>query len=272
VLARLGFANRPEPSFERLCAIYSAWCQRVPFDNVRKLIYLRAGNDGPLPGSTADDFFEAWLESGVGGTCWPGACALHALLASLGFRVARGIATMMVAPNLPPNHGSVLVSFDDARWLVDSSILHGEPLRLEEHSATTVAHPAWGVRCCARDGHWHITWRPLHKLEGLECRTERIDASGEEFRNLYEQTRVWSAFNFEVAARLNRGQGVTGLAFGHAIELRGDGSTSRTPVAHEERVRFLIEDLGFSEQILRRLPHDAPTPPPPWSRTAGSRE
>ena len=110
VLGGLGFAEVPEPIFENLRAIYAAWCQRVPFDNVRKLIHVRAGNSGPLPGSTAEDFLEAWLKHGTGGTCWAGAGTFHALLASLGFDVARGVGTMLVAPDLPPNHGSVRVS------------------------------------------------------------------------------------------------------------------------------------------------------------------
>ena len=52
VLLRLGFSQRPTPTLDGLCALYGAWCQRVPFDNVRKLIHVRAGENGPLPGST----------------------------------------------------------------------------------------------------------------------------------------------------------------------------------------------------------------------------
>jgi hypothetical protein len=73
-------------------------------------------------------------------------------------------------PHLPPNHGSALVIFGEARHLGDCSILHGEPLRLEENSETRVEHPAWGVRCSRRDGHWYVAWRPRHKLDGFECR------------------------------------------------------------------------------------------------------
>jgi len=113
VLTKLGVAARPDPALEVLRLIYAAWCRRVPFDNVRKLIHLRAGNFGPLPGSTGEDFFEAWLKHGTGGTCWPGAGALQTLLASLGFAATRGIGTMLAAPNLPPNHGSVLLLIED---------------------------------------------------------------------------------------------------------------------------------------------------------------
>jgi len=271
VLSRLGFGNRPEPSLEQLRAIYSAWCQHVPFDNVRKLIHLRAGDAGPMPGHSAEDFFETWLDHGTGGTCWPGANALHALLSSLGFRTERVIGTMLVAPNLPPNHGSVRVAFDGEHHLVDSSILHGEPLWLDRNSETGVAHPAWGVRCSQRDARWHVWWRPLNRVDGFECRLDSFGSNHNDHRELYEQTRGWSPFNFEVTARLNRESDVVGIAFGKMVTLKGDGGVGNSPVSHEERKRFLMEQLGISEEILPQLPEDIPTPPPPGSRTAAVR-
>ena len=117
VLARLEISRQPDPTPESLRAIYAAWCRRVPFDNVRKLIRLRLGNTGQLPGDTSEDFFEAWLRHGAGGTCWPGAGACQALLQSLGFEAVRGIGTMLVVPGLPPNHGTVRVTFDRAHFL-----------------------------------------------------------------------------------------------------------------------------------------------------------
>jgi N-hydroxyarylamine O-acetyltransferase len=268
VLARLGMSRHPDPSPESLRAIYAAWCRRVPFDNFRKLIHLRSGNTGLLPGSTAEDFFEAWLRHGAGGTCWPGAGACQSLLRSLGFEAVRGIGTMLVVPGLPPNHGTVRVSFDRTHFLVDCSILHGEPLRLDESADTRVVHPAWGVRCRRHDGHWHVAWRPLHRLQGLDCRLESFGAERGEFERRYEQTRSWSPFNYELAVRLNRGDDVIGVGFGHAVTLHGDGRMSRKPISDDERTRLLIEDVGLSEELVQQLPADVPTPPPPWSRTA----
>jgi N-hydroxyarylamine O-acetyltransferase len=268
VLAKLGFAGTPASTLENLCAIYAAWCQGVPFDNVRKLIHVRAGNSGSLPGHRAEDFFEAWLKYGTGGTCWAGAGAFHAMLVSLGFEAARGVGTMLVAPDLPPNHGSVLVTLGERRYLVDCSILHGEPLPLEDGAETRVGHPAWGVRGAKRDGRWHVQWRPLHKLDGFECRLERFGVSEVEFQNFHDQTRAWSPFNYQVTARLNRCDRVVGLAFGKAVSLEADGSFRETFVTPHERVRVLIEDIGLGEEIVQQLPEDIATPPPPDSRTA----
>ena len=268
VLKQLGFLQCPELTLESLGELYGAWCQRVPFDNVRKLIHVRAGNDGTLPGGTAEDFFTAWLEHGTGGTCWAGAGAFFSLLTSLGFDAERGVATMLVAPDLPPNHGSVRVSLDGARYLVDCSILHGEPLRLEEDIETHVLHPAWGVRCAQRDDRWHLNWRPLQKVDGFECRLESFGAPQLEYHERYEQTRGWSPFNYQVTARINRGDRVTGLVFGQAVSLEADGTVRQRPVSREERMRLLIEEIGLSEEIVSHLPEDMPTPPPPWSQTA----
>ncbi|HVV01127.1 MAG TPA: arylamine N-acetyltransferase, partial [Verrucomicrobiae bacterium] len=208
VLDRLGFSRAPKATLEGLTAVYGAWCQRVPFDNVRKIIHIASGAPTPLPGTTASDFFKAWLKFGVGGTCWSGAGACYALLASLGFNASRGIATMLAAPDLPPNHGTVLVSFGPEKYLVDSAMLHGVPLRLEDVGETIIDHPAWGLRVLHRGGQTYISWRPLHKLDGFECRLERFGAARQEYEALYNRTRPWSPFNFELSFRINRGEDV----------------------------------------------------------------
>jgi arylamine N-acetyltransferase len=270
VLEKLGFNTIPDATLECLHSIYGAWCQRVPFDNVRKVIHVQGGNAGPLPGNTPQDYFEAWLKYGTGGTCWSGAGSLCSLLVSIGFVAERGIGTMLVVPDVPPNHGTVLVTLGQDRYLVDCSMLFGEPLRLDEQSGTCIAHPAWSVRCSRRDGKWFVAWRPLHKVEGFECRIERFGATHPEYQNCYEQTRGWSPFNYEVTARSNREDRVIGVAFGKSVSLDNDGTVRQAPVSKSERNRILVDDIGISEEIVARLPDDKPTPPPPWSRTAQS--
>jgi N-hydroxyarylamine O-acetyltransferase len=270
ILTRLGFNRHPAPTSDGLRDLYSAWCERIPFDNIRKLIHVRSANSAPLPGTTPEDFFEAWLKFGTGGTCWPGAGALHALLTTLGFDAVRGIGTMMAAPNLPPNHGTVLVKFDGHMVLVDSSILHGHPLTLSQDSETSVSHPAWGVRCVWRETNWFVQWRPLMRLEGFDCRLDRFPATETDFKDSYARTRGWSPFNYELSVRANRGDKVLGVASGHAISLLADGSIVRTPLTPDERRRFLIEVIGITEALVLQLPDDVPTPPPPWSQTAQS--
>jgi N-hydroxyarylamine O-acetyltransferase len=268
VINRLGLPSRPEPTLDGLKALYAAWCRGVPFDNVRKLINVNNQSPGPLPGDDTTEFFEAWLNYGTGGTCWAGNGALHALLVSFGFSAYRGIATMLVAPNLPPNHGTVIADVDGARYVVDASILHSDPLRLDEHTATGIDHPAWGVHCIKRDGHWSIRWRPLHAPEGLDCRIEQIGVTRETFRERHELTRSWSPFNYELYARVIRGDTVVGAAFGERVQFDASGGISQKALVGQERLQLLLDELGMTEEIVHRLPPDTPTPPPPGSHAA----
>jgi N-hydroxyarylamine O-acetyltransferase len=264
VLSRLGLSAPPEPSLDGLKALYGAWCHRVPFDNVRKLIHLRRQDSAPLPGDTAPDFFEAWLRYGTGGTCWAGNGALQSLLHCLGFDAQRGLATMLVAPGVPPNHGTVVVRCEeDRRYIVDASILHGEPLLLDATAASVIEHPAWGVSCAMREGHWILRWRPLHVLDGIDCRIERLQVTAQSFQEAHAGTRAWSPFNYALYARSSRGDTVFGTAFGQRVELAGDGSVRRSPLPPQRRAQLLIEEFGMHEALVERLPADLPLPPPP---------
>jgi N-hydroxyarylamine O-acetyltransferase len=267
VLLRLGLQERPTPELAGLRELYGAWCRRVPFDNVQKMIHLHEQLPGSLPGDEPAQFFANWLADGTGGTCWAGNGALHALLHSLGFEAERGIGTMVTSPTVPPNHGTVIVHLDGGQFIVDASIVHGEPLRLDEQE-TEISHPAWGVRCRTEDGRWHIRWRPLHTPAGIDCRIESLSASQQEFHDMHELTRPWSPFNYELSARLNVGDEVLGAAFGQRVALRPDGTIDQAPMTLEERTRLLVDQLGMSERIAFRLPPGTLTPPRPGSRSA----
>jgi N-hydroxyarylamine O-acetyltransferase len=263
VLDRLGLPDRTPVSLDGLGALYAAWCRRVPFDNVQKIIHLRGGHPGPLPGDDPATFFSAWLAHGTGGTCWAGHGALHALLVALGFAARRGIGTMLVSPNAPPSHGTVLVDVDGSRYVVDASILHGAPLALSVDRSTSIDHPAWGVQCRTEDGAWHIRWRPLHTPDGIDCRLDFLNATLADFRDYHERTRAWSPFNYELHIRRNLGDRVVGITRGERVELDPSGAVRRTPLNADGRVRVLVEELGLSEEIATRLPPDVRTPPPP---------
>ncbi len=272
VLAKLQLSRRPEPTLAGLHALYSAWCRRVPFDNIRKLIHVRRGDPGPLPGDAPEDFLGHWLRCGAGGTCWAGNGALCALLTALGFDARRAIATMLAASDSPPNHGSTTVSFDGLRYLVDASMLHDEPLPLDEPlldgRAPVSASAAWKVDCGRRDGHWSIRWRPLHKPDGLDCRIERFDVDEAAFRRMHEQSRTSSPFNHELYVRVNRDDSVIGAAFGRRVEIDGSGHAAQRPLPAKDRLRFLIEQVGIHEELALQLPPEQPTPPMPPAPSA----
>lgn len=268
-LAKLGVPERPEPDAAGLARLHEAFASRVPFDNVRKRIHLANGEAGPLPGDDPTSFLEDWLRDGTGGTCWAIAGALHALLASLGFRAARALSTMLVgSSDLPPNHGTVVVELDGERWLADPVLKPAAPLRLDPRGPTAVDHPARGARAVPGEGTWTVTWWPLHVPDSLDCRLGRIGASAQEFRSLHEATRGWSPFNFELYVRVVRGDATGGLCFGRRARLDGTGARTSEPVGEAERRRYLVDEVGMSEEIAIRVPPDVPTPPPPGSRAA----
>jgi N-hydroxyarylamine O-acetyltransferase len=271
VLTKLGFGAAPPVDRAGLESLYDAWCHTVPFDNLHKLIHIRSGSAAPLPGDTPEEFFEAWLEYGTGGTCWAGNGALCALLSALGYEARRAIATMLVAPNLPPNHGSVSVALDGSRWLVDASMLHGSPLRLDPARESDVSHPAWGVRARPEAGCWIVTWRAAHRAGGLDCRIDSLDGTAPVFRELHEQTRTWSPFNYQLHARVNRGDGVLSASGDQRTEFDASGAAHVSTLDAEGRTRFLVEELGISEALAARVPEDRPMPPPPGVPDGGRR-
>jgi N-hydroxyarylamine O-acetyltransferase len=156
VLSRVGLAERPALTLDGLQTLYAAWCRKVPFDNVRKLIHLHRHAPGPLPGDDPAEFLSAWVTYGTGGTCWAGNGALHAVLEAMGFEVIRGMSTMRADADAPPTHGTVLVTWEETWYVVDASILHSAPLPLHEFVPTRVAHPVWGVHCRKHEGTWMI--------------------------------------------------------------------------------------------------------------------
>jgi N-hydroxyarylamine O-acetyltransferase len=266
VLERLGFASTPDASLAGLTELYGSWCRRVPFDNIRKLIHVRAGNPATLPGDAPEEFFDAWLAHGTGATCWAGNGALCDLLVALGFDARRAAATMMVAPDIPPNHGSVVVHLDGQRYVVDASMLFVGPLPLRP--GAKVDHPAWGVDARSVDGYFTIRWNALLRPELLDCRYNVYDVTPAQFSTFHEATRAWSPFNFNLNLNLVRDDGRIGAAAGNRVAVDARGDVTRTPLSDVERMAFLIDEVGISEEVASQLPKDVEMPPPPGSRTA----
>lgn len=256
ILARLGFAEPPSADLDGLRALYHAWCRRIPFDNIRKLIYFTEGGKGPLPGDDPDHFFRDWMEEGTGGTCWSGNGALCSLLKNLGFNAQRALVTVLATDDATPNHGTVVVSFNDSRWCVDASMLFSEPLELNPTETTLINHPVYGVRCSHDDAdNFMIDWHTFSRREGgMSCRFEEFGVSPEEFSHRHEMTRESSIFNDGLAFRLLRGEGAIGFIDGGRVEIAPDGTRTKSVLTPEERFRFLIDEAGISEEFAAKLP------------------
>jgi len=260
----LGLGVRPANDLAGLTALYGAWCQAVPFDNVLKRLWLEERWPGRLPGSTPVDFFRDWLEYRTGGTCWAGNGALAALLSTLGFEVALGAATMLSAPDTPgPNHGTVVVTLPEGRFVTDASIMSGTPLRLPEPGELPAPAAALPAVQLIEDGRVAILWRTVRQPEGMPCRIERIGLDAAEWDALHQNTGVWSPFNYATSARLNRGADVLGYGAGLVYRIRPDGVLDSEPADRAAMVRFLAEVLEIDGTVADRLPDDRPVPPRP---------
>ena len=257
VLHRLGL-DPVTADRDGLARLYAAWCAHVPFDNVHKLVHLTEAPPGPLPGSTAEGFFTAWLATSAGGTCWSGNGALFSLCEALGFRVERVAATMMARPDAEPsNHGSVVVHLDDERWIADASILSVVPLRL--------AHDASGrlPRIEQRGDSSVIVWRSPRAPAGFDCRIDRIGITADEWDAFHQRTARWGPFNYAVSARSVRGDRAIGYVGGQRFALGEDGALATEPRDRAGRDRLLVEELGMAPELVARLPEDREMPPEP---------
>jgi arylamine N-acetyltransferase len=248
VLAKLGLVARPSPDLEGLTALYRAWGLRVPFDNTRKMIALRAGDTGPLPGAHATDFLEHWLAHGTGGTCWPSSNALAAVLQAAGFNARRVIASMRDLCEF--NHASVKVRIDGRDWLVDSSMLLGVPLPLGPNRFVR-EDPIWPAAVEVLDGTHVVWWRSPPGPDPLPCRLLMDPAPFREYLDGYERSRENSRFNQRLYARRNRPDALVILAGSTRCVLTADGLLSQQLDADELR-RSLRDEIGLSAPMIDR--------------------
>ena len=203
VLQRFGLAAVPSADLQGLNALYGGWCANVPFDNTRKMVALRTGGHGPLPGIDPVDFLDAWLDHGTGGTCWPSCNALFALLERCGFDAERTTASMMDLST--PNHSTILVRLDGDDYFVDSSMLLNRALRLTRDRRVLDPDPLKPIEYETVDGAIRL-WFEFPRLPGhpyLPCRLMERGVTRSAFQEAYEVSRTVSPFNTQLYATRN---------------------------------------------------------------------
>jgi arylamine N-acetyltransferase len=250
VLARLGIEGPVAVDVDGLTDLYRRWSRSVPFDNIRKLIALRSGDDSPLPGMDPDDFFAHWLEHGVGGTCWPTTSALTALLQWCGFD-ARMVAASMFDMG-EPTHGTTIVTLDGSEWLVDSSLLTEQPVPLGDE-VTAIDHPVYRTTATPVEEGWLFAFPFIVADAVLPCRTISPDAVTHDFCvERYEVSRTFSPFNDQVHARRNDETGTTTFTQGMRYRRTADGLDD-TEATGGGLAIALADEFGLSEELVARL-------------------
>ena len=247
VVARLGFDARPTADLDGLRAVYGAWCLRVPFDNLRKLVALHHSMR-ELPGIDPADFFAAWLLTGAGGTCWPSNNALHALLTGLGFDARLHGASMFDAEL---NHGTTVVMIGGAEWLVDTSFLNVDPVPLVPGETAVVDYQGYVVTARPDAGGWLFDSPSPDPGRVVPCRLHRL-MDHDETQAAYERSRVRSPFNAGIMCHTNDAGGVWMLRNGSLTRFDAEGATKRA-VSDDEVDRFLIDHGGHSPQLVAEV-------------------
>jgi N-hydroxyarylamine O-acetyltransferase len=260
VLDRLGFSAAPAADRPGLDAVYLAWCRTVPFDNLVKRIDVVAAT-APFRNDTPDGFFAHFLADGTGGTCWPSSRALGALLHGLGFDVRLGSASMADDLAGPIHtHGTILATVDDELLWVDTSMLTDAPVPLRPGAESRLDHPLRPVRVEPVDDLWRVHWIPGAGPESMGCRLLDDDVDGAHYSRRYEWSRGWSPFNTTIYATTNRPDRVLSLGLGRLTVVDATGRHVVPPMDDDARRRLLVDDFGYSEQIVDQLPPDDPPP------------
>ena len=250
MFTKLGFAAPPKPDLAGLEALYTAWCDHVPFDNVRKRISMARSTTEPLPGGLPDDFLSAYLEHGTGGTCWPTSNGLFALVDACGFD-ARRISSSMFDRN-DHNHGSILVRLDGKDWMVDSSMECGFPIPLVPGVACKLGDAVHPVRVEPHEKGTIVHWGMNQSTDTLPCRLMQDPVDEAFYLERYEKSRTNSVFNTALYARRN----LPGLLLGFYGRKRVEKTATGVmtfELSPEEVRHCLVTEMGYSEAIVTEL-------------------
>lgn len=258
VLERLGFAAAPPITLEGLNDLYAAWCRGVPFDNVRKRIALVTEDSTPLPGGHAEEFFQAWLRHGTGGTCWPSSNGLFALFDGCGFDVQRVAGSMMDSSE--PNHGSVVARIEREAFVVDSSMHTAAAFPLRRGVETRLEDPLHPIRVEPTPDSFLVHWaQPASQTPDFVCRLVDDLVDHAFYLERYELTRSadGSPFNRFLYARRDL-DGVVLAYVGRTRFRKTLEEVEAQELEPEALARSLVEELGLSEEIVADLrKHDA---------------
>lgn len=248
VFERFGLTAAPAPDLEGLAAIYRAWCDHIPFDNVRKVIALCVNQANLLPGTTGTDFFEHFLEYGTGGTCWPTSNAIYELLSSAGFDVRRVAGSMRDQGFV--THGTVKASIDGADWIVDTSILSNIPLPANDRVFIS-DDPVFTAEIEPTDA-LHLLWYSIPTNTGYTPCRLLVDPIDHAFHSMsYEKSRAFGAFNQLVYARRNF-PGRMLVLRGSTFYTRTASGTEQVTLSREQVCTALHDDFGIAERMIAR--------------------
>jgi N-hydroxyarylamine O-acetyltransferase len=266
VLEKLGLTEPIPVDLDGLGRVLRAFVFRVPLDNIRKRIWFAGDRTTPLPGGEPVDFFEHWLKYGTAGTCWPLHGGFTALLLSLGFPARRiagallmGVSGMTDEFDFDTNHASVIVRLDGTDYLTDCNIGCVEPLPL---LAGEVSRAGRGIH--ELESRPFEDWVEVRFFPQIQREKKMVFRPGPIYDPVdhgfclaeYERSKEVSPFNEALFVCSRHPDRFVSLGRNNQIVIDADGVVTKTPVTEAERKRSLVEDHGFSPEIVERIPPD----------------
>jgi arylamine N-acetyltransferase len=247
VRERLGIVDLSVDS-AGLHAFYRAWCLNVPFDNLHKMRVIFAEPENPYPMQSAQELFENFLAYGIGGTCWPHANAMYALLRACGFDARRATGSMYDFED--HNHGTVFVTLDDgSTWILDNAMLTVQPLRVDRDPLTLQT----GVHFAEveHEGDALFVHGLFPPFPYIFCHIRERDVDERVFATQWEKLRRKGAFNERL--HIQRATPDALVAMRGANLYRWDGrALETTPLDEDGVLHHLATTMGVDRVFVRR--------------------
>ncbi len=150
-------SNSPDLPF--LKALVDNYIRQVPFETASRIVKrARMARTSDCP-RWPEEFWQASMQHGCGGTCFESQYALFALLRTLKYEGYLTINHMRDCNNC---HAAIVLSIDNAKWLVDVTLPLYAPVRLEPDTMTaqTTAFMNYAAQPDAANAHYHIERAP----------------------------------------------------------------------------------------------------------------
>jgi len=248
-----------------LTDIYETWCQKVPFCSTLKRVHIATNAEGAFPATHAEDFFDAYLAHGTGGTCFSTGEAFYQFLRKLGFDVRRVAGTMLDFPLPGPNHGSVVATIDGIDYMVDPFFGSEIPLPLHGAASEAIKSESRQVKFLAdTDDHaWIILWRFPFGTTWMRCgmEDEHLDVPHSFFDERYQASGgPNSAFNTGLYISIHDGPATHAIYKNFYHIRRPDQPLESRPIDLAERNALLKDVFKFSDEMIALLPPDEPEP------------
>ncbi|CAM1373136.1 arylamine N-acetyltransferase [Tenacibaculum xiamenense] len=233
---------------EGLKKIYQAWCRNIPFDNFWKRLELEKTPFISKDQIDPSAFFEAWLEHGVGGTCWTTTNALQYLLEELGFQtkiVGGSMGDMGMV-----NHGSLIVTTNNGKeFIVDTSISNETPIELTPKTIDNAPH---SIQLMDEGEKRSIFFEFPSKKDLMKCAIYNNTFSTEDLYNAHKESYTNSLFNDCVYIKKNNEFGINTI-IGDTLYTKTKNNVKKVTLNREEIKTVLLDTMGLSQELIDHI-------------------